>query len=148
MLGAGLYDGAGHGARVPLFAELENDIGKVFLTRGAHEIGHGRALPAHAHVERPVIAKGESALGLIELHRGDAEVEHDAIDRLVARHVLEFGEIRFDESQATLRLLDQIGAEQERGLIAINTETLPPARGSRENIRPRRTSRRYICRPL
>ena len=33
----------------------------------------------HAHVERPVGAEGEAALGLVDLHRGDADVEHDAV---------------------------------------------------------------------
>ena len=39
------------------------------------------AIAAHAHVERPVEAEGEAALGVIELHGGDAEIEHHAVDR-------------------------------------------------------------------
>ena len=35
----------------------------------------------HAHVERAVGLEGEAALGLVELHGGDADVEHDAVDR-------------------------------------------------------------------
>ena len=35
----------------------------------------------HAHVERAVALEREAALGLVELHRGDADVEHDAVDR-------------------------------------------------------------------
>ena len=38
----------------------------------------------HAHVERPVGAEGEAALGLVELHRGDADVEHDAVEPVSA----------------------------------------------------------------
>ena len=33
------------------------------------------ALLAHPHVERPVALEGEAALGLVELHRGDADIE-------------------------------------------------------------------------
>ena len=54
------------------------------LTRSA-AVGPCRA---HAHVERAVLHEGEAALGLVELHRGDAEIEHDAgdgADRLRAR---------------------------------------------------------------
>ena len=40
---------------------------------------------AHAHVERAVETEREAALGLIELHRGHADVEHDAVDRLDGR---------------------------------------------------------------
>ena len=40
--------------------------------------------PLHAHVERPVAAEGEAALGLVELHRRDADVENDAVDALEA----------------------------------------------------------------
>ena len=50
---------------------------------------------AHAHVERTVMAKGKSALGLVELHRGDAEVEDHAVDGVVAaaaQHRLQIGE--------------------------------------------------------
>ena len=36
---------------------------------------------AHPHVERPVLLEGEAARGLVELHRGDADVEHDAVER-------------------------------------------------------------------
>ena len=35
---------------------------------------------AHAHVERAVVAERKSALGLIELHRRHAEIEHHAVD--------------------------------------------------------------------
>ena len=34
----------------------------------------------HAHVERAVGAEGKAAIGLVELHRRDADVEHDAVD--------------------------------------------------------------------
>ena len=44
------------------------------------EVGGAVAVALHAHVERPVVAEGEAALGLVELHRGDADVEHDAVD--------------------------------------------------------------------
>ena len=34
----------------------------------------------HAHVERPVAQEGEAARGLVDLHRGDADIEHHAVD--------------------------------------------------------------------
>ena len=35
---------------------------------------------AHPHVERAVEPEREAALGLVELHRGDADIHHDAVD--------------------------------------------------------------------
>ena len=43
--------------------------------------------PRHAHVERAVGAEREAAIGLVELHRGDADVEHDAIDLRLGKFV-------------------------------------------------------------
>ena len=74
-------DGAGDRARMALLAELEDDVGEIALGRLCHHVGGARAVAAHAHVERPVEPEREAALGLVELHRGDAEIEHDAVDR-------------------------------------------------------------------
>ena len=49
------------------------------------------------------MAEGEAALGRVELHRGDADVEDDAVDPLVAmgtRDRVEIGEAAFDQRQA------------------------------------------------
>ena len=55
--------------------------GEIALGGRVHQIGGARPVAAHAHVERAVVAEREAALGLIELHRRDAEIEHDAVDR-------------------------------------------------------------------
>ena len=81
------------------------------------DVGGARAVAAHAHVERAVEAEREAALGRVELHGGDAEIEHDAVDRLdagVARHSVEIGEAIFDQRQAPARRLDQGLPERER----------------------------------
>ncbi len=57
---------------------------------------------AHAHVERTVEPEREAALGLVELHRGHAEIEHDAVHRGVAeffRDAIERGEALFDQRE-------------------------------------------------
>ena len=68
-------DGAGDGAGVALLAERLDDVGEIALGRRRDHIGGGRAGVAHAHVERTVEPEREAALGLVELHRGDAEIE-------------------------------------------------------------------------
>ena len=85
-----------------LLAESEDDIGEIALARRVDDIGRARAVAAHAHVERPVEAEGKSALAAIELHGGDAEIEHDAVDRVVAgiaRDGVEIGEAVLDQRQ-------------------------------------------------
>ena len=34
----------------------------------------------HAHVERAVVLEREAALGLVDLHRADADIERDRVD--------------------------------------------------------------------
>ena len=75
----GRDDGEGDAARMALLAELEDDIGEIALARLRHHVGGARAVDAHAHVKRPVEPEREAALGLVELHRGHAEIEHDAV---------------------------------------------------------------------
>src|SRR5688572_12836915 len=60
---------------------IRGDFG---LAGAVQEIGGAGALPAHAHVERTVGLEGEAALGPVELHRRDADIESDAVDRLHA----------------------------------------------------------------
>ena len=78
---AGGDDGARDAARMALLAELEDDVGQIALGCLRHHVGGARPLGAHAHVERAVEPEREAALGLVELHRGHAEIEHDAVDR-------------------------------------------------------------------
>ena len=47
---------------MPFLAENENDVGEVALACRGDNIGRARPLAAHAHVERPVVPEGKSAL--------------------------------------------------------------------------------------
>ena len=73
-------DGAGDGARIAFLAEDVDDVGEIGLGGLRHHIRRGRAVMAHPHVERAAEPERKAALGLIELHRGDADVHHDAVD--------------------------------------------------------------------
>ena len=102
-------DGARDGARMALLAERRDDRREIALGRRGHHIGRARAVAAHAHVERTVEPEREAALGLVELHRRHAEVEHDAVDRVVAaaaRDAFEIGEAILDQRQPAVRLAD------------------------------------------
>src|SRR4029079_17986748 len=73
-------DGAGDrpGARVlPIVAQDPGDLG---LLGRIQIFGGGQAGTAHPHIERTVGLEREAALGPVELHRADADVERDRVD--------------------------------------------------------------------
>ncbi len=87
---------------MPLLAERRDDRRKIALGGARHHVGRARAGAAHAHVERTVQAERKAALALVQLHRRDAEIEHDPVDRVVAtsvRHRLQIGEPVLDQRQ-------------------------------------------------
>ena len=118
-------DGARDRARMPLLAQKENDIGEIAFGNFRDHIRGARSVGAHAHVERAVLAEGEAALGLIELHRRDAEIEHDAVDRLIPalpRDLIERGEARLHELEPAFRAFDKTRAMRDRALVAVDAD--------------------------
>ena len=64
---------------------------------GVEHVGGARARRlVHPHVERGVLRVGEAAVGLVELHGGDAEVEQDALDARDAEPVEHLGQLVVD----------------------------------------------------
>ena len=102
-------------------------VGDLFLGRIVEEIGGARPVLAHPHVERTVGLEGEAALGLVELHRGDADIERHAVDLVdvaVGKRLTHPGETLRNKRQAPparsgqgLAILDRLG-------IAIESEDL------------------------
>ena len=124
---AGGDDGAGDAARMALLAELEDDVGEIALGGLRHHVGRARPVAAHTHVERPVEPEREAALGLVELHRGHAEIEHDAVDHGVAEFLgdaIERGESLLDQRQPAIGRLHQIRAVRDRALVAVDADDL------------------------
>jgi hypothetical protein len=78
--GALSHDGCGDAGREPLLAVLAEHPGELAPVVGVEDVGgrpaRGRV---HPHVQRRVLAVGEPALGDVELHRGDPEVEQDPV---------------------------------------------------------------------
>ncbi len=80
-----LDDGSGDLAGELLLAVGAQDPGELGGRVAVEHVGRGRALGVvHPHVERGVLGVGEAALANVELHRGDTEVEQDAVGRLDA----------------------------------------------------------------
>ena len=73
-------DGPGHPGGVSLLAVVTDDVGQLFFVHALQEVGRRFPLRRiHSHVERPVVAEGESAFGSVELRRGDAEVDQETV---------------------------------------------------------------------
>ena len=124
-------------------------VGEIALGRARDDVGGARALAAHAHVERPVEAEGEAALGLVELHRGDAEIEHDAVDARRGRSCARRRrDRRSDPRPASSRPLavlrpDRRRARSRSGRGRCRSPGSRPPRGWRAYSRRRRRWRRY-----
>ena len=118
-------NGAGDAARGALLAIIIEDVGQRFLFRLVDDLRRATAPPFHPHVERPVAAKGKAALGLVELHRGNANVEHDAIERqeiFPRGDLLQLGKARLDQGQPAGGLFDEPGSAKHRQRVAIESQ--------------------------
>src|SRR5581483_11808807 len=118
---ARLDDGAGDRARMTLLAEQEDDVGEIALARRRNDVGGALARCAHAHVERAVEAEREAALRGVELHRRDAEIEHDAVDAGCLRDPFEVAEAILGERQA---VIGERAAERDGVRIAVDGDDL------------------------
>ena len=73
-------DGGGDASGEAFLAVGLEDAGELAVRVRVEHLGRGDAgRLVHPHVERRVVAVGEAALRFVELERGDAEVEQDAV---------------------------------------------------------------------
>ena len=128
---ARIHDGPRDSARAGLFAKDVDDVGKRFLRQRVHRIRRRDTLLRHAHVERAVTQEREAALGFIDLHGGHANVEHDAVDALIADESLHVGEAALAQAEAGRELRHQRLAVTDRRGIAVDGDDA--AIGCRKN---------------
>ena len=79
----------------------------------------------HPHVERAAEPERKAALGLVELHRGNADVHHDTVDRVHALRGADFrqiGEPVLDQGQPAVRPVDQIKPAGNGGAVAVDAD--------------------------
>lgn len=122
---AGGDDRARDAARVALLAEDIDDVGELALGCLRDHVGGGRAALPHPHVERAAAAEREAALGLVELHRGDADIHHDAVDGiqpLRRANLRKVGEAILDQRQPAAGTVDQVEAAQDRRAVAVDAD--------------------------
>src|SRR5262249_8608317 len=79
----------------------------------------------HPHVERSIVAERKSASGLVELHRGDANVHDDAVDLRRALRFADMGEVGkpvLEQGQPAGRLIDQGKTARDRRAVAVDAD--------------------------
>src|SRR5579862_7124949 len=101
---------------MPLLAEPRDDICDLGFRRRVDEIGSRVAGNIHAHVEGTVGPKGKSAIGLVELERGDAEIEHNAVAAALAL----FGEEPVDLREPPMYKREAVGIVAPEGVATRN----------------------------
>ena len=108
-----------------LLAEDVDDVGEIGLGGLRNDIRRRRPVMAHPHVERAAEPEREAALGLVELHRGNADVHHDAVDcghALRRADVGKVGESVLDQGQPAVGLIDQIESAGNRRPVAVDAD--------------------------
>ena len=87
---------AGEQCGVGLVGVFGEKLRELRLGERGEQCGCGlAALGVHAEVERAVLFEGETARGVVDLHRGDAEVGEDRVRAADGRqHLREAGEVR------------------------------------------------------
>ena len=77
-------DGRGDPARLALVAVQFEDVSHRPVVPAVDDVGGGLARIAHPHVQRTVAHEGKAALGLVQLHRGNPNVEHHTVQPRLA----------------------------------------------------------------
>ena len=94
-LAAGLNDEFRRPARTPLLTVNIKYICQIGFAQTIDRIGGTGPVLRHAHIQRPGLGKGKATLGLVDLHRGHADIEHDTVNPLttgIIGSLLELGE--------------------------------------------------------
>ena len=125
---AQLHDLARDPARRRLFAELAKNARQLFFRVAVDHFG-GRQFPAriHPHVERAVAHQAETAIGIFELARGNAEIEKRAADLRNPKLVEDAGglaKIGPPQSHAAAKVRQASGRKLKRVRILIESEDI------------------------
>ena len=116
---------------------LNHDGSKIVLARLRHHISRAWACARHAHIKGTIVSEREAALGLVELHGRDAEIEDNAVDQIVAMlrgDRGEMGEAILRQRKPAMTISNKIGGLRERAGIAIDGDHMA-LRGGENRLR-------------
>ena len=107
--------------RRALLAIEEKEIGQLRLSRAVDDIRRRRAVRAHAHVERAVLLEGKPPPRLIDLHGGDADIEHHPGERLIDK-IGDVAKAAFNDLQPVAIDRRPFAAPRHRLRIAVDSD--------------------------
>ncbi len=109
-----------------LLAVLAQDPDQLARRVGVQDLGGADARGlVHPHVQRRVLRVSEPAVGLVQLHGGDAQVEEDALDGREAQPVQDLGEVgvdRVDEGGPVAEGREPLAGEPQGLLVAVEAD--------------------------
>ncbi len=100
---------------------LARSVSDAFATRS----GCSRPVVTHPHVERTVEPEREAALALVELHRRNADIHHDAVNGTYALRRTDVRKIReavFHQRQTSAGGLHQIESAGDGGAVPVDAD--------------------------
>ena len=148
-------DRRGDQRRVALFAVFKQDAAELLAAPAVDHLVSGQLLRAvHAHIERRVLHVGKAALRMVELGRGHAQIEQDAVrpgEAESCEHLVDIAEIALDRRHALPHVLQTVLRVFERFVVRSmqirrRCQTNAPQCGA--NGRRRRSSRPHRRRPF
>ena len=107
-----------------ILAEAGDHRGQLAVAGAVDEIGGAHPRKAHAHIQRPVLAEGKSALRLVELEGRHAQIQHDAINSsgIGIRELIHLRKLALHQGQAAAETLHQRLAARDGGGIAVDAQ--------------------------
>ena len=95
---------------VALLAVLKQNAADLLAAPAVYHIIRGQLLlPVHAHIERRILHIGKTALSMIQLRRGNAEVEQNAVrtcKSLPFEHLVDIAEVALDRCDTLPYILE------------------------------------------
>ena len=127
----GAHDGPGDAACLTLLGVIAQNPGQIPLAGARQQLPCGLARPGvHAHVQRPIALKRKTALRIVHLRGGNAQIGEQPVEptaelQLIER-VVEFGERAVEDRHALIRPVAL--PRRRHGLRVAIGDDQPPAR--------------------
>ena len=135
MLAACAFDGRGNERRVAFLTVLEKDAAQLLAGPCVDDlIGRQRVVPIHPHVERRVGHIGEAAFAVVQLRRGNAEIEQHSVhlgDVQGIQYFAKVGEVPVYQRDLVHMFLQPLPRRVQRDRVAVDADEAsagqPPA---------------------
>jgi len=122
-------DGMGYLLGFRFFTIVEKDSSQGFLVPGIDDLCRCQAVEGvHAHVQGALMAMRETTFGLIEVWRGDSEVEEEAIEAysLLPQPAAEISEVQVDCSETFTEGLKSLLGTLETARVLVDADDGSP----------------------